>query len=126
MAFKVSIHKNVEFLATAQKYAKALENWKNTNALPDRFGSEGQWEHNSRLCDSFVYKIHIRLPSEPAWKKSTPQIDRNSNHYLVFSRHWMDYEKIQVISIMSPNGHEKAKTSFLAELERRAEEFQNT
>ncbi|ECC7842751.1 type II toxin-antitoxin system YafO family toxin, partial [Salmonella enterica subsp. enterica serovar Newport] len=31
-----------------------------------------------------------------------------------------------IISVMSPNGHEKAKTSFMAELERRAEDFQNS
>ncbi|MER1690641.1 type II toxin-antitoxin system YafO family toxin, partial [Proteus mirabilis] len=33
--------------------------------------------------------------------------------------------RYQIIAIMSPNAHELAKTSFLAELEKRAEEFQN-
>ncbi|ELY3467202.1 type II toxin-antitoxin system YafO family toxin [Cronobacter universalis] len=126
MAYSVSVHKDIELPAIATSYAKALENWKNTEVLPDRFGSEGQWEHNSRLCDSFVYKIHIRLPSEAPWKRSKAQIDRHSNHYLVYSIHWMDHQNIQLISIMTPNGHEKAKTSFMAELERRAEEFQNS
>lgn len=126
MVCNVSVHKDVESPAVARKYARALENWKNTGVLPDRFGCEGQWEHNSSLCGSYVYKIHIRLPSEPAWKRHKAQIDRHSNHYLVYSRHWMDYENLQIISIMTPNGHEKAKTSFMAELERRAEEFQNS
>ncbi|MDZ7322935.1 type II toxin-antitoxin system YafO family toxin [Kosakonia sacchari] len=126
MVCRVSVHADVEFPTVASSYAKALEAWKNTGALPDRFGSEGQWEHNSRLCDSYVYKIHIRLPSEAPWKRHKAQIDRHSNHYLVYSRHWMDYEDIQIISIMTPNGHEKAKTSYMAELERRAEEFQNS
>lgn len=126
MVCKVSVHKDVEFPDVARVYGKALENWQNTDVLPDRFGNEGQWEDNSRLCDSFVYKIHIRLPSEQAWKKSKAQIDRTSNNYLVFSRHWMDYDNIQIISIMTPNAHEKARTSFMAELERRAEEFQNS
>ncbi|KFB98412.1 hypothetical protein GTGU_04484 [Trabulsiella guamensis ATCC 49490] len=38
----------------------------------------------------------------------------------------MDYNKIQIISIMTPDAHEKARTSFMAELERRAEDFQNS
>lgn len=76
---------------------------------PDRFGNEGQWEDNARLCGSFVYKLHIRLPSEPPWKKSKAQIDRTSNIYLVYTRHWMDYDNIQIISIMAPDAHEKPK-----------------
>lgn len=126
MTCVVSVHIDVEMPDVAKRYAKALESWKNSGVLPDRFGSEGQWEDNKRLCDSYVYKLHIRLPSEPGWKKTKAQIDRHSNHYLVFSRHWLDYDNIQIISVMSPNGHEKAKTSFMAELERRAEDFQNS
>ncbi|MEH4726804.1 type II toxin-antitoxin system YafO family toxin [Escherichia coli] len=126
MASKVSIHKDVEYQDIAKVYGKALENWLNTGVLPDRFGNEGQWEDNARLCGSFVYKLHIRLPSEPPWKKSKAQIDRTSNIYLVYTRHWMDYDNIQIISIMAPDAHEKANTSFMAELERRAEEFQNS
>ncbi|HDU8583262.1 MULTISPECIES: type II toxin-antitoxin system YafO family toxin [Gammaproteobacteria] len=122
----VSVHADVEMPDIANSYAKALETWKNSRVLPDRFGNEGQWESNSRLCDSFVYKLHIRLPSEPGWKKTKAQIDRHSNHYLVFSRHWLDYDNIQIISIMSPDGHEKARTSYMYELERRAEEFQSS
>ncbi|WP_038162790.1 type II toxin-antitoxin system YafO family toxin [Trabulsiella guamensis] len=126
MVCRVTIHKDVEFPETARAYGRALENWQNTGILPDRFGNDGQWEDNSRLCNSFVYKLHIRLPSEPAWKKSKAQIDRTSNSYLVYARHWMDYNKIQIISIMTPDAHEKARTSFMAELERRAEDFQNS
>ncbi|HAP0138888.1 TPA: type II toxin-antitoxin system YafO family toxin [Escherichia coli] len=126
MASKVSIHKDVEYQDIAKVYGKALENWLNTGVLPDRFGNEGQWEDNARLCGSFVYKLHIRLPSEPPWKKSKAQIDRTSNIYLVYTRHWMDYDNIQIISIMAPDAHEKTKTSFMAELERWAEEFQNS
>ncbi|WP_368910893.1 type II toxin-antitoxin system YafO family toxin [Proteus vulgaris] len=126
MACVVNIHADVKMPEVANKYAKAIENGKNTGILPDRFGNEGQWEGNARLCGSFVYKLHIRLPSEPSWKKTKPQIDRHSNHYLVFSRHWLNYDNIQIIGIMSPDGHEKAKTSYMVELERRAEEFQNS
>ncbi|MEM8182389.1 type II toxin-antitoxin system YafO family toxin [Morganella morganii subsp. sibonii] len=122
----VSVHSDVEMPDIANSYAKALEAWKNSQILPDHFGNESQWESNPRLCDSFVYKLHIRLPSEPGWKKNKAQIDRHSNHYLVFSRHWLDYDNIQIISVMSPDGHEKARTSYMSELERRAEEFQNS
>jgi len=61
----VSVHSDVEMPDIANSYAKALEAWKNSQILPDHFGNEGQWESNPRLCDSFVYKLHIRLPSEP-------------------------------------------------------------
>lgn len=44
----VTIHTDVEMPEVANKYAKAIENWKNTGILPDRFGSEGQWENNTR------------------------------------------------------------------------------
>ncbi|ADU72612.1 type II toxin-antitoxin system YafO family toxin [Pantoea sp. At-9b] len=125
MAYAVSIHKDVEFQQIAKPYAKALQDWKNNGVLPDRFGSEGQWEHNARLCDSHVYKIHIRLPAEQAWPKNRAQIDRTSDHYLVYTKHWMSEERIQIISIMSPKGHQMANTSFLAVLEARAEDFQN-
>ncbi len=54
-----------------------------------------------------------------------PQIQRKSNHYLVYCQHWLYPNRYQIIAIMSPNAHELAKTSFLAELEKRAEEFQN-
>ncbi|EEW2300101.1 type II toxin-antitoxin system YafO family toxin [Escherichia coli] len=126
MAYNVSIHQDVEYQDVAKYYGKALEDWLNTGILPDRFGNEGQWEDNPRLCNSFVYKLHIKLPSEKPWKKNKAQIDRTSNVYLVYTRHWMDYGRIQIISIMAPDAHEKSRTSFMAELERRAEEFQNS
>lgn len=62
----------------------------------------------------------------PGRKKHKPQLARTSNHYLVYVIHWMDVERIQIISIMSPDAHEKAKSSFLAVLERRAEAFHNS
>lgn len=123
---RVSVHKDVELPEIAAQYAQVLEIWKKHHTLPDFFGNEGQWEENRRLCDSYVYKIHIQLPDQPAWKPHTPQAARKSNHYLVYSWHWLDDDRYQVISIMSPDAHEKAKTSFMTELERRAEEFQNS
>lgn len=65
------------------------------------------------------------MPIEPEWNKRTPQIQRKSNHYLVYCQHWLNPDRYQIIAIMSPNAHEIAKTSFLAVLEKRAEEFQN-
>lgn len=73
MASKVSIHKDVEYQDIAKVYGKALENWLNTGILPDRFGNEGQWEDNARLCGSFVYKLHIRLPSNHHGRKAKPK-----------------------------------------------------
>ncbi|WP_033576291.1 type II toxin-antitoxin system YafO family toxin [Dickeya chrysanthemi] len=125
MPVTVTVHPDVEFPDTAKQYAGLLQHWKCTGELPDMFGSEGRWEMNRRTMDSQIYKLHIRMPDEVPWKKHKAQIDRHSNHYLVYTRHWLDSDRYQVISIMSPNGHELARTSFLAELERRAEEFQN-
>ncbi|PVZ85720.1 type II toxin-antitoxin system YafO family toxin [Serratia sp. S1B] len=122
----VSIHPSVEHPVVATQYALALQNWKNSNVLQPFLGSEGQWEHNRKLCASFVYKIHIRLPSDPPWRSGMPMAARKSDNYLVYTRHWCREDEYQVISIMSPEAHEMAKTSFLVELERRAEQFQNT
>ncbi|MBS9433410.1 MULTISPECIES: type II toxin-antitoxin system YafO family toxin [Photorhabdus] len=123
MGVSVTVHKDVEFHEVAIVYAKLLEHWKRTALLPSVFGRDGQWEHNSRTLDSNIYKLHIRMPDEIPWEKYKPQIDRCSDNYLVYVQHWMDSKSFQVISIMSPKAHELAKTSFLTELERRAEEF---
>ncbi|HDL8336707.1 TPA: type II toxin-antitoxin system YafO family toxin [Yersinia enterocolitica] len=138
----VSAHPKVEHLEIAALYVQALEQWnngtmeqwnngtmeqwKNGGPLPPEFGSEGQWEDNRKLCDSFVYKIHIHLPDDPPWPPRLAVASRKSDNYLVYARHWLDPNKYQLISIMSPEAHALARTSYLAELERRAEEFQNT
>ncbi|MFC3394329.1 type II toxin-antitoxin system YafO family toxin [Brenneria rubrifaciens] len=70
--------------------------------------------------------MHIRLPDEPQWKRGVPQAARKSNSYLAYARHWLNPDSFQVIRIMKPNAHELARTSFLAELERRAEQFRKT
>lgn len=122
----VTLHNDIEHKDIAEVFRQALEDWLNSGVLPEIFGNYGAWESNAALCLSFVYKMHIKMPPEKPWKKSTPQMDRKSNSYLVFSRHWTDFNNIQIISIMSPDAHEKARTTFLTELERRAEEFQNS
>ncbi|AXF75323.1 type II toxin-antitoxin system YafO family toxin [Erwinia tracheiphila] len=119
----VSVHPDVEYPAMAAQYARILEDWKNTHILPVIFGSEGQWEDNKRLEQSAVYKIHIRLPDAPPWPDRLPQARRKSDCYLVYVRHCWEPDRYQVISIMAPDAHELARTSFLAVLEQRAEDF---
>ncbi|MGP3146049.1 type II toxin-antitoxin system YafO family toxin [Serratia bockelmannii] len=121
----VTIYSGIEHPHIAQAYASLLQNWKNGAPRPLMFGNEGQWESNSRLRDSLVYKIHIRLPDEEPWPPSTPVLNRKSDNYLVYCVCWHDETKYQLISIMSPGAHSMANTSFMAELERRAEGFQN-
>lgn len=122
----VSIYQGVEYQQEAELYAVYFKKWKSNGILPGRFGSEGAWEENKSLCNSYVFKIHVRLSNEAPWDTKTPQAARKANSYLVYARHWMYPNKYQIISIMTPNAHELARTSFLAELERRAEEFQNS
>ena len=90
------------------------------------FGNEGQWEESGRLRDSFVFKIHIRLPGENPWTARFPAAARKSDNYLVYSRHFLYPDRYELISIMTPNAHELARTSYMAEIERRAEEFQSS
>lgn len=123
---KVSIYGKIEFPAVAEKYAKLLKNWKEEGVLPSVFGYEGAWEQSGPLVASYVSKIHIRLPEEKPWPKEMPAPARKSNSYLVYARHWADANNYHIISIMSPDAHRMARTSFLAELERRAEKFQNS
>lgn len=122
----ISVHPRTEHPAIATLYAKALQAWKSSGVLPPFLGNEGAWEENRKLCDSFVYKIHIQLPGDPEWPPGMPIAARKSDNYLVYTRHWCQDNHYQVISIMSPGAHQLARTSFLGELERRAEEFQNT
>lgn len=126
MSIKVSVHKDVEHHAIVQEYAELLQNWKNSGVLPAHFGRHGQWELNRRTVGSNIFKLHIRLPDEAGWKKHKPQLKRTSDNYLVYVRHWMDEDRIQIISIMSPNAHKKANSSFLVVLEQRAEHFHGT
>ncbi|CAI2469608.1 mRNA interferase YafO [Serratia ficaria] len=123
---QVSIHKDIELLEVAKQYARVLQNWKNGGALPTIFGNEGQWEDNKRLCDSYIFKIHIKLPNEEPWSKKIPAAARKSNSYLVYSRHFLYPDKYQLISIMTPNAHELARTSYMDKLEQRAEQFQSS
>ncbi|NHB93643.1 type II toxin-antitoxin system YafO family toxin [Photorhabdus cinerea] len=122
----VSIHKDIEIPTVARQYAKILQDWKNGGSLPAIFGDEGRWEDHASLCQSYVFKIHIKLPGETPWPGHLPPAARKSNSYLVYTRHWCDQSKYQIISIMSPNAHELARTSFLVVLVGRAENFQNT
>lgn len=122
---QISIHPDIEYKAIADEYALLLKLWKKEKILSNYLGADGRWESNAKLCQSLISKIHIRMPIEPEWNKRTPQIQRKSNHYLVYSQHWLNPDRYQIIAIMSPNAHEIAKTSFLAVLEKRAEEFQN-
>lgn len=123
---KVSIHPHVEHKDIADKLAVLLENWKNGENLPAIFGDEGRWEEHPSLCSSFVYKIHIKPPSDIPWNEKIPIAERKSDSYLVYTKHWLDEERYQIISIMSPNAHALAKTSFLSILVDRAESFQNS
>ena len=77
----VSAHPKVEHLEIAALYVQALEQWKNGGPLPPEFGSEGQWEDNRKLCDSFVYKIHIHLPDDPPWPPRLAVASRKSDNY---------------------------------------------
>lgn len=122
---QISIHPDIEHKTIANEYAHLLKLWKEDNILSNYLGTNGRWENNAKLCQSLISKIHIRMPLEPGWNKKTPQIQRKSNHYLVYCQHWLYPNRYQIIAIMSPNAHEIAKTSFLAVLEKRAEEFQN-
>ncbi|MBI6542094.1 type II toxin-antitoxin system YafO family toxin [Proteus vulgaris] len=122
---QISIHPDIEYKTIANEYAHLLKLWKEDNILSNYLGANGRWENNAKLCQSLISKIHIRMPLEPGWNKKTPQIQRKSNHYLVYCQHWLYPNRYQIIAIMSPNAHEIAKTSFLAVLEKRAEEFQN-
>lgn len=123
---KVSVHKDIELPAVAREYALMLQGWKEKGVLPSVFGNEGQWEDSGRLRDSFVFKIHIRLPDEKPWPAKMAGAARKSNSYLVYSRHFLYPDRYQLISIMTPNAHELARTSYMAEIERRAEEFQSS
>lgn len=122
----VSVHKDIELPAVAREYAVMLQEWKNKGVLPPVFGNEGQWEDNGRLRDSYVFKIHIRLPDEKPWPAKLSAPARKSNSYLVYTRHFLYPDKYQLISIMTPNAHELARTSYMAEIEHRAEEFQSS
>lgn len=122
---EISIHPDIENKTIANEYAKLLKLWKEKKVLSCYLGADGKWENSAKLCQSLISKIHIRIPNEPKWHENMPQIQRKSNYYLVYCQHWLYPNRYQIIAIMSPNAHELAKTSFLAELEKRAEEFQN-
>ena len=122
----VSVHAAVEYPHIAKCYAALLQEWKNGGPLAGWLGNEGEWEENARLRGSFVSKIHIRLPDEPSWPPSMPSAARKSDSYLVYTRHFLHPDRYQIISIMSPKAHELAKTSFMAVLEKRAEDFQSS
>lgn len=122
----VSIHHDVEHKDIANKLAVLLMDWKGGGKHPIIFGNEGRWEEHPGLCASFVYKVHIKLPHETPWDKKLPIAARKSDSYLVYTRHWLDADSYQIISIMSPNAHELARTSFLSVLVDRAESFQNS
>jgi len=98
----VSVHDAIEHANVAFKYARALEAWKNGGPLPSIFGNEGQWEESKRLCQSFIFKIHIRLPDQEPWSARTPAAARKSDSYLVYSRHFLYPDHYQLISIMMP------------------------
>ncbi|AYN26571.1 type II toxin-antitoxin system YafO family toxin [Buttiauxella sp. 3AFRM03] len=123
---KISVHKDIELPAVAHEYALLLQDWKSIGMLPAVFGNEGQWEDSRRLRDSYVFKIHILLPDEKPWPARLPAPARKSDNYLVYTRHFLYPDRYQLISLMTPNAHELARTSYMAEIERRAEEFQSS
>lgn len=122
----VSVHPDVEYQDVATRYAAMLQDWKNTHRQPPRFGATGQWEDNPRLMSSLVFKTHIKMPLDSLWPAHLAVAARKSDNYLVYCVHWCDDTRFQVLSIMSPDAHAMARTSFMAEIERRAEQFQNT
>ncbi|EEA7993656.1 type II toxin-antitoxin system YafO family toxin, partial [Salmonella enterica subsp. enterica] len=111
-----SLHSDIEHHSVAAVYLKLFREWKVNGTLPDVFGNEGQWEDSPSLCDSLVYKIHIKMPWEKPWKAKTPQLDRKSDSYLVYVRHWLNTDSYQIISVMSPLAHDMARTSFTSVL----------
>jgi len=122
----VTVHPDVEYPAIASQYAIAMQNWKNGASRPAEFGSEGRWEENASLMSSGIHKIHIKLPGETLWPVNWSITRRHSDNYLVYARHEWDETKYQIISIMAPDAHARARTSFVSVLERRAEEFHST
>ncbi|EIX7350007.1 type II toxin-antitoxin system YafO family toxin [Escherichia coli] len=125
MPVKVSVHQDVEYRNVAMRYACMLEEWMNQDILPSHFGHHGRWECNHQCNASGIYKLHIRLPHEPGWSPGQRQAERKSDSYLVYARHWCD-NRAQIISIMHPKAHEKSKSTFLAILIQRAEDFQSS
>lgn len=119
----VTVHPDVEHPTIAAQYARVMQDWKNGAPWPLAFGNEGEWEGNSRLRSSHIYKIHIRLPGDPFWPSFLPPARRHSDNYLVYARHEWYEDKYQIISIMAPGAHALARTSFTSVLEQRAEDF---
>lgn len=104
---EVYIHPSIAQNVTVQGYARELSDYLNGTALSRRLGKNGGFERNNAATQSGILKIHIRIPGEALWGVADVQRYRTSNNYLVYARHWDFTDKFQIISIVTPDAHER-------------------
>ncbi|MBP1034038.1 type II toxin-antitoxin system YafO family toxin [Serratia fonticola] len=93
-----------------QGYARELSLYLNDLSLSGRMGRNGGFERNTAAQTSGVLKIHIKVPGEPFWPASVRQINRTSDNYLVYVRHWEEPETFQIIAVITPDAHDRANS----------------
>lgn len=104
---EVCIHPSIEGNSTVQGYARELSNYLNGVSLSGRLGKNGGFERNAAATTSGIMKIHIKVPGESHWASNIQQRDRTSNNYLVYARHWAYPQRFQIITIVTPDAHER-------------------
>ncbi|MDD9340068.1 MAG: type II toxin-antitoxin system YafO family toxin [Providencia heimbachae] len=91
-----------------RQYAARLSDVLNGNAIHGYLGKLADFRNSGVARQSFIEKVHIRVPGEKPWGKSIRQEVRVSDNFLVFCKHCMYDDYYQVIAIITPDAHAKS------------------
>lgn len=94
--------------AVYRKYAILLSKVLNCCGLSGYIGKFADFRRSAIARQSFIEKVHIRIPSEKPWSNHIRQANRVSDNFLVFCKHCLYDDYYQVIEIITPDAHVKS------------------
>lgn len=119
-----------ELLSSEEQDAlvKDFLSYKRTGSVPTNFGRDVPYDHPHTLpivIAEDIRHIHLCSEDEPFSLKKI-QFHRTSDVHLVYCQGATDQNAYLLMSILSPNGHEKAKSrEIMYRLGKMAEMFRN-
>lgn len=91
-----------------KKYALMLSKALNKKGLSGYIGKFADFRNSAIARQSFIEKVHIRVPGQDPWDKKVRQPDRVADNFLVFCKHCLYDNYYQIIEIITPDGHARS------------------
>ncbi len=110
--FKSSVIRQILSAEELDALIDDFKHYKLTNIIPDNFGRDAPFDHPNSMPIVLAEEIqHIHLGSEDKPLSTTKiQFHKTSDYHLVYCQGALDNNCYLLMTILSPNAHEQAKS----------------